>query len=342
MADSTLNAIRLKVRRLTRNPSAQQLTDANIDEYVNTFIKYDFPEHIRLFNLKSQFTFFTQPYIDTYQTTQIAGDQFQNWDNLNLTISEPIFIGGYRAYFSQDRDQFFSIYPLTNYLLQVAVGDGVTNIFNGNINLMNAGFGTPQMPILRNQVTVDSIDANLNGMVLSDVPQLNTQVGNLVSTTAPNAGMGTINYVTGAYTITWNVPPGPGQPINFQVVPYQPTIPTAFLFYDGQITLRPVPDQAYRVNMEVYIPPTQLLNAGQSPQLEEWWQYIAYGAAKKVFEDKQDLASVQMIMPEYKAQEALCLRRTIVQQTSTRSATIFTEQTSLGSLGSGGGWGGPF
>lgn len=330
MADSTLNAIRLKVRRLTRSPSAQQLTDANIDEYINTFITYDFPEHLRLFNLKSQFTFFTQPFIDTYQTNAIAGDQFQNWDNLNLTVHEPIFISGSRAYFSQDRDQFFSIYPLVNYIFQIGVGDGVAQNFAGLVTATGN-------PVLRNQVTIDSIDVNNNGMVLHDDGN-----GLLVSTTFPNAGNGTINYVTGAYTVFWAVPPGPGAVINSQTVPYQPTIPTAMLFYDGQITLRPVPDQGYRVNMEVYIPPTQLLNVGQSPQLEEWWQYIAYGAAKKVFEDRQDLASVQMIMPEYKTQEALCLRRTIVQQTATRTATIFTEQTSLGSLGSGGGWGGPF
>lgn len=337
MADSTLNAIRLKVRRLTRSPSAAQLTDADIDEYVNTFITYDFPEHLRLFNLKTQFTFFTQPFIDTYSTNDIAGDQFQNWDNLNITIHEPIFIAGSRAYFSQDRDQFFSIYPLVNYLFQIGTGDGVTTHFVGNINTTGFGAGGAQTPVLRNQVTIDSIDANNNGMVLADDGN-----GNLVSNTFPNAGAGTINYVTGAYVIDWNVPPGPAQPINSQTRPYQPTIPTAMLFYDGQITLRPVPDQGYRVNMEVYVPPTQLLNAGQSPNLQEWWQYIAYGAAKKVFEDRQDIASVQMIMPEYKMQEALCLRRTIVQQTSTRTATIFTEQTSLGSLGSGGGWGGPF
>lgn len=337
MADSTLNAIRLKVRRLTRSPSAAQLTDADIDEYINTFVAYDFPEHLRLFNLKSEFTFFTQPFIDTYQMNQIAGDQFENWANVNITVHEPIFIGGSRCYFSQDRDQFFSIYPLVNFLFQVGIGDGVTQAFAGNLNTSGFGPGGAQTPVLRNQVTFDSIDVNNNGMVLSD-----DGAGLLVSNTVPNAGFGTIDYVTGAYTLFWNTPPGPAQPVNSQTRPYQPTIPTAVLFYDGKFTLRPVPDQGYRVNMEVFIPPTALLNAGQSPNLQEWWQYIAYGAAKKVFEDRQDLSSVQMIMPEYKMQESLCLRRTIVQQTTTRTATIFTEQTSLGSLGSGGGWGGPF
>ena len=87
-----------------------------------------------------------------------------------------------------------------------------------------------------------------------------------------------------------------------------------------------------------------LLTSGQSPQLEEWWQYIAYGSAKKIFEDRLDMESVQMIVPEYRKQETLCLRRTIVQYTNERTATIYTEQAGGGSDGSGfWGWsGGPF
>ena len=76
----------------------------------------------------------------------------------------------------------------------------------------------------------------------------------------------------------------------------------------------------------MYRRPTELLLVGQSPELEQWWQYIAYGASKKVFEDRMDMQSVQMIMPEFNKQERLVLRRTIVQQTNERVATIYTEQ----------------
>jgi hypothetical protein len=85
------------------------------------------------------------------------------------------------------------------------------------------------------------------------------------------------------------------------------------------------------------------MNLNQAPQLEEWWQYIAYGAAKKIFEDRMDLDSVALILPEYQKQEQLVLRRTIVQNTNERTATIYTEQLG-GTSGSGfWGWsGGPF
>ena len=69
--------------------------------------------------------------------------------------------------------------------------------------------------------------------------------------------------------------------------------------------------------------------------MEEYWQYIAYGAAKKIFEDKMDLDSVQMIMPEFKQQERLCLRRSLIQYTNERTSTIYTDQVSHMN-----GWGG--
>jgi hypothetical protein len=80
--------------------------------------------------------------------------------------------------------------------------------------------------------------------------------------------------------------------------------------------------------------PTELLLSSSSPDLEQWWQYIAYGASKKVFEDRSDEVSVKEIMPEFKRQEMLALRRTIVNQTKNRSATIYAEN-STGQYGPG-------
>jgi hypothetical protein len=92
------------------------------------------------------------------------------------------------------------------------------------------------------------------------------------------------------------------------------------------------------VNLEAYVLPTVLLANNTAPDIQQWWQYIAYGSAKKIFEDRMDLESVQQIMPEFKMQESLVIRKTIKQYTNERTATIYTEQT--GGLTSGGfGWG---
>ena len=66
MPTSTLAAIRAKVRKLTGRNSTTQITDAEIDEYVNTYYVFDMPDYLKFLKLKDVFTFQTTPFIDTY------------------------------------------------------------------------------------------------------------------------------------------------------------------------------------------------------------------------------------------------------------------------------------
>lgn len=341
MATSNLQTIQEKVRRLTRSLSESLLTTDQLNQYINTFVLYDFPEHLRLFNLRTTFTFFTEPYVDVYETnTTDTTDPLYDFVNRYITVHPPIYIAGYQALFSESRDQFFGIYPMLNSIASIGTaGDGVTTQFTGVINSQQANtslINGQVVSLLQNNVLFSSIDVNNNGLAMIDYP-ISSTIGNLYvpggtpTSTVTQDPINYINYLTGQFVVTFVTAPGSGQPINSQTVPQQPALPQAMLFYDGKFTLRPVPDQPYRVQMEVYQRPTELLSSGQNPQLNEWWQYIAYGAAKKVFEDRMDLESVQMIMPEFKKQEALINRRTIVQQTSQRTSTIYTEN--LGAAG---------
>lgn len=318
MADSTLAAIRTKVRRLTRSPSVSQLSNTELDEYVNTFVLYDFPEHLRQFALRTTLTFYTEPYTDVYETDTVdPTSPLYNFKNRYITVHPPVYVAGFEVLFSQSREQFYGIYPQVNSIASIGVaGDGVTTAFSGTLSAI---------PLLKNNVLFSSVNTANAGLELHDDG----------AGTLSGDGTGTINYVTGAFTLNFSSAPASGVAINSQTIPYVAALPNAVLYYDSKFTVRPVPDQPYRVQMDVYVRPTELLNSSQSPDLEEWWQYIAYGAAKKVFEDRMDMESVSLIMPEFKKQEALVLRRTIVQQTNERVATIYTEQIGLGS-----GWGG--
>jgi hypothetical protein len=334
MALATLQNIRTKVRRLTRNPSPAQLSDSDIDDYVNTYILYDFPEHLRLFSLRRTLTFYSAPNIDTYSTVNVpATDPLYNFKNIYTTIHDPIYIGGYLSFFSQSREQFYSIYPIVNSISNFAMGDGVTTTFTGF---------APGFPILQNNVTISAIDIKGNPLTYIDAAQFGPVTGELV---VPNdftfpSPYGSINYLTGQFTVNFPLatPPAAGTQIAIECVPYVAAIPQAMCYFNDSFILRPVPDKAYPINMEVYMRPVPLIASTDVPDLEQWWQLFAYGAAKKVFEDRQDLESVQLIMPEFKTQEALALRKTIVQQTNERTATIYTEQNS-GGYGGYGGWG---
>jgi hypothetical protein len=349
VADSSLQFIRNKVRRLTRSLSPSQLLDSEIDQYINTFVLYDFPEHLRLFNLRKTFTFYTEPYVDVYETSTDVNSPLYDFKNRYITVHPPIYIAGYQALFSESRDQFFGIYPMLNSIASIGTsGDGATTAFTGTVNSQQANTSNIDgqvICLLQNNVLFSSIDLNDEGLAMIDYPISNT-IGNLyVPGTAPTSTTvqdvnNYINYITGDFTITFATAPGAGQPINSQTVPQNPTLPQSMLFYDGKFTMRPVPDQAYRVEMEVYVRPTELLSSSQTPELQEWAQYIAFQTSKKIFEDRMDMESVQMIMPAIKEQERLILRRTIVQQTSQRASTIYTQDTGAAGAYGAGWWSG--
>lgn len=307
MADSTLAAIRAKIRRLARSPSESQITTEEIDEYVNTFVLYDFPEQLRLFALRDTFTFYTQPNVDTYESSVIVGDPLYNFKNEYITVHDPVYVAGRRVFLSQSREQFYGLYPMTNSISDTgSTGDGFQVLFTGTLSTI---------PVLRSSVIFNSIDINGNGIKVYD-----NGAGILTGD-----GIGTIDYITGAWSVTFNTAPEAAEVIYSQTIPYQAALPSAILYFANKFVVRPVPDKVYAVNMEVYKRPTELLAAGNSPDLEQWWQYIALASAIKIFYDRSDIDSVERIMPEYKNQEILVLRRTIVQQTKERTATIYTD-----------------
>lgn len=348
MADSSLTAIRTKVRRLTRSPSIAQITDAQIDEYVNTFILYDFPEQLRLFSLRTLLTFYTQPGVDVYDTKVSptpATDPLFNFKNKYVAIHPPVFLAGIQGFFTQQRDVFYGYYPQTNSILDTQLrGNGSVGPFSSIV--INNQIGTSQLPfILQNSVNFNCVDANNNSMILVDTP-INNEIGNL---RAPGVALTTpfdtiidpnnnINYITGQYTIMFPNLTANNATIWFEGILYQPGKPVAMLFYDEKFTIRPVPDKTYAIQLEVDIRPTELLAADQIPDLEQWWQYVSYGASKKIFEDRMDMESVQMLMPEFKQQERFVLRATLTQQANDRTTTIYTQGKEFGMGWFGSGW----
>lgn len=364
----TLAQIQEKVRRLTRSPSTSQLSDADLNNYINTFILYDFPEHLRTFNLRVPFAFYTNPGQDTYNTdiasfSGATNNKLYNFQNLYLTVHPPVYIAGFEALYSQSREQFFSIYPKFNSIIASGVtGTGITGPYTGTINTQQTIPPVPNnqsITLLQNSILLESVNALGIGVALVDVPIVNGTTGakmidgNLYD---PNSAayaaalanpptaidpVNTINYLSGVFTATFSSAVAAGAPINSQVVAANLTRPTAVLYYNNMFTIRPVPDQVYKVEFEVYQRPTALLATNQVPELEEYWQYIAFSVSKKIFEDKLDYESVNMIMPSLLEQQKLINRRTIVQITNQRTPTIYSEDMFNG-YGSGFGGSGQF
>ena len=339
---NTLQDIRLKVRRVTGRPSQNQMTDQDIDKYINTFYVYDMPEHLKLISLRYNYEFLTTANIAVYDLPT----------GTYLTAMPPVYIGGYQSYMTQSRENFFRINPGLNFLQQsIATGTG-SNSFTATLTQtpITPGF-KPNPPGAYSSSISNDIAANYLqwNVLISAVGTANAisgiqpsysliddGQGNLFAptdtSTNPTLSRGSINYITGAVNVT-NFPISipSGTAINAQYIPYVASRPQSVVFYQDQFIVYPIPDQAYTISFEVYKYPTAFLatdTVGTStPQVLEWWQMLAMGASLKIFEDNGDLENYAKFRPIMEEYMTLSLRRTIVQQTSERTATIYTEQS---------------
>lgn len=342
MPISTLTAIRNKIRRITARPSTTQITDAQIDEYVNTFYVYDFPAHLKLESLKTTYEFLT--------TANRAVYDFPR--NLYTTGSPPVYIAGYQCALTQSRENFFRVNPQLQFLQSsVATGTNATGPYAftlPNIPIMpgfkpnppGAYSSSALSPIAARyihwNVLISGLDVFGASVCLVDDGggTSGTGIGLLFDPadllTNVASARGTINYATGAVAINavgFARPIALGAAISAQYVPYRASRPQMAMFYQDQIILWPVPDRAYTVSFESFRSPTDIIAAGDSPQLDEWWQLLAHGAADKIFSDNGDIENMTKYRPLLDEQMRLALRRTICQYSSERTATIYTDQT---------------
>ncbi len=330
--DSTLVAIRKKVRRLTASASEASLSTDDIDQYINTFYNSDFPYGIKMDQMRSVYSFFTRPYIDTYPLDV----------NYSQGIREPIYFEGIQGYFFKDRQQFYNMWPRWPTKFNPVTGDGVTKIFN---------FTLPG-PFLRNEVVIGTVsnvgfaisindDGNGNLQLQVPNPQVSVplqtvNVPGMKNQNTANPGLdfvyniGTVNYVTGAFFIDFNtvfggaIIPASGAQFTVWVSQYQTGRPYSMLFWNNVFTIRPIPKLIHKVEVEVYLTPVQFMETTDTPILNQWWQYIAVGAAIKVLEDRQDMEGVANLVPLFDRQEALVLERQAVEEINQRNTTIFS------------------
>ena len=327
-ADSTLVAIRKKVRRLTASASESSLTTAAIDEYINTFYSQDFPYGIKVDQMRSVYTFYTSPNVDKYPLNV----------NYNQGIRAPVYFEGIQGTFFKDRMQFYNMFPRWPTQFTPASGDGVTALTT---------FTIPG-PFLANEVVLGGyvagssihISDDGNGNLLLNtpnpvvsVPSALTNVPGMKNLNTANPGdqvqtlVGTVNYVTGVFTFSASIILDSGTVLNAWVSQYQTGRPYTLLFWNNYFEVRPVPNNVYKVEIETYLTPCQFLEVSNEPILQQWWQYIAIGASLKILEDRQDMDGVTNLSILFDRQESLVLERQGVEEINQRNSTIYSAST---------------
>lgn len=147
---------------------------------------------------------------------------------------------------------------------------------------------------------------------------------------------GTVNYVTTSINVTFPVAPAAGTMINVWAAQYQVGRPYNLLFWNNEITIRPVPDNVYLVEVETFQTPAQFMNTTDSPILNQWSQYIAFGSAMEILRERQDAEGVENLREGFMRQEALVLERQSIEEIGQPNITCFN--STQGGYGCGG-WG---
>ena len=148
---------------------------------------------------------------------------------------------------------------------------------------------------------------------------------------------GTVNYVTTQIDVTLPVPPMPGTMINVWAATYQVGRPYNVLFWNNELTIRPVPDNVYLCEIEAYQTPYQFLNTTNSPILNQWVLYISYGVSREILRQRQDMEGVANLEEGFKLQEGLVLEKQAVEEIGQPNITLFNSST--GGYGGNIGWG---
>lgn len=213
--------IRTKLRNVVGMPSTDQLSDDSANAYINNYGTYQLPHELKVQIQNNFLDFKTSPGVNTYA-----------FPGAYLTDSPGAYADGFPLIFYEDVDIFYQDWPQQYNVDSVAGGDGVTTTFSGTTQgfpiIIGTFFITDGVQVVQDtgEATVTDVTiATGNGGTaysgtLGAIPVEEgtfSAVGGIGAAspesfadnsdgtlTGSQGGSGTINYTTGAWTLTFN------------------------------------------------------------------------------------------------------------------------------------------
>jgi len=293
-----------KIRKITGRPTIERISQVSLEDYINLYLEYDFPNELKTLDYHSTYSFYTVQDQDRYPLS--VTDR-----NLYKSFAKPVYCSGYLIDYYQNRETFYRFYPDQAVLFNYSIGLGIAGPYAGVLTIL---------PILKGSLVI-SADS---GAGTSIIAQDNGNGGFIDGSTGAVL-VGVVNYLTGVVTVTFGAAVPAGTAIIARYAQYNAATPQSVLFFHNEFILRPVPDSQYTIQLEAYLKPTALLNAPDVPYLNEYFQLIAYGTSLKILSDSMETENYAKIKPLYDEQLRLIERRTIMQVKTQRTQTIYSE-----------------
>lgn len=355
-----------KTRNLTGSNNSFQITDEQIVKRMHSFYSYDLPAKFRSLKLKDVYTF----------TTNVGQNVYPFNSELYITVDNPCYCNKREIKLFNDKWNFYGVNYNWQQGQQFAIGNGTVGPYSGfttakpfiaSVNNDPGPQGNRNLYFPQGRVQNIIISANVGFANSQNVTDDGD--GNLIqifetqgigqqqeygwtyyrqyAAVDPTVNTATIDYDTGEIVgLYFNQPIAAGVPITISYNPLKRSIPLSVMFFQNQLTLSPVPDAGYTIELTCYRQPIQALLAASltgNPELSEWWEILAVGAAKKIFEERLDDEGVASIDKMLRERYDIIETRTYAQIGQQRIQTIYTDQLThnYGNNGWGGGWGAP-
>lgn len=288
LAVMTYADIKQMVRNVTGRPDTASMSDSELGTRINRYYQLILPKQIKVFFGYTYYNFTTVADQDQY--TPPASFQ---------TLTPSAWADGFPLTWYLDPALFFQDYPQQENKADVGTGDGATTAFS---------FTVPSTPVLKGSLYVTDGTQTF----------VDDRVGGFTGAT------GTINYTTGAVTITFPVAPALDATITESSQSYMANRPQGILYYNNVFTLRNVPDQVYLIKMQGMNYPTAFSSATDVPFRPDLGPLIAYGTSLQIYaEYNQDDEYMKLKDGEFSRHMDIAMQDTYEEYMSQRAVPTF-------------------
>lgn len=297
MAQWTLGDIRQKVRHITGRFSPDEISNNELDKFINDYYQLTFPQEVRLESKQTFYEFLTKPNQSYYPQPL----------ELYSSFSPNAYCNNFPLIWYQDPNIFYQESRFQYIFKKPWMGDGKTTSFSYEVS------GFPIMPATLTITSLQEtfVDTNIN-WTTDNVTIIGSQ-----------KGVATVNYSTGVISVTFYNAPLNLEPIYVNYVLFSPRRPLSILCFNNQFQLFPVPDQVYKIRMQASQIVKPLVLSSDTPELNEWGLCIAYGAAREIFSSFGEMEAYAEITILYQEQIKYILKRTLMQLMNERSYPLF-------------------
>lgn len=304
MSNWTWGDIRAKIRLTTGRPDTSMLSDADLLKRGNHFYQFVLPKELKISWGYTYFQFFTQPNVDQYIGPE---NEFQ-------TLNPQVWADGFPIEWYLSPDLFYSDYPQQMNKQLVATGNGSNPTFPFDISAF---------PVIPGSVYVT------DGVTVA-------QDNGSGSFLAPNSG--SIDYLSGAVSVTFAAIPANGANISVTSQTYQPNRPQGILYFQSQaladakeatrnntkvFVLRPVPDDTYLIKMQGIQVPAPFVDDTDVPFRPDLGPLIAYGTSLEIFADFNQMDQYDQALTQYNRYKDVSMQDTYEEYLYQRSVPAF-------------------